>query len=389
MKRIHIVGKQGSFTHGAAKERYPIKFNPVPYASHHDLVTALIEGKISGKETSIVPLWNSNTGLINMRNVTETTKVFDGQAGRIFDLWPHEIEFRLAIQKGSLQSTSKVFSVHVAEHQCSRFFRKNDIAQKNGRFISRDTTTEAMDKFLVEGQENDAVLCGEALLEQYKLKSLPDIATNPNNMTIFAAVGNLPIKAVSTSKYCLGCFTSPIEGHELPVEFLEYYERLVQQTILNQKPTDVIVGIPKILFIVRDLSRSNVLMLLEMPSGGETNANWESPDITGEIKVSEVGGLQVSYTAQAAHLMRERFSCDNYRFYGDQGAYIWMCPALMISVHGYDKDLVRESARMQVLQLKALVDAGYNASPEAKKILKLAKDLNRLGLSPDSIPEAK
>lgn len=388
MKSIHIVGKKGSFTHEASMERYPGKHRFVPHSSHHDLVTALIARKIPKHQPSVVPLWNSNTGVINMKNVTETTRVFMGEAGRICDLWPHEILFRLAIHNGSLCPASRIYSVRVAEHQCSRFLQHNRILE-SGRFVGCDTTTEAMAEFLQKRQNGDGVLCGEPLLHQNALNPLPHVTTNPNNMTVFATVGSLPRKQPAPTQYFLGCFTTPIEGHELPVEFVDYYERLVERSLVNQRPVDVAASIPKILFIVRDIRGSKVLMLLEMQAAADNEAAWETPDVEDEITVAEVGGLQFSYTSQAANLVRTRFPCDKFCFYGADGAYIWMSPPLMIAVHGYDKDLVRESARVQVLRLKALADTGHQVSREAKKVLELAADPAKLGLSSDSLPVPK
>lgn len=382
MKKIHIVGKEGSFTHQAVLKRYPGEYSLASY-SHHDLVTALEGQKIPKSEVPVVPLWNSNTGVINMEQVTKTTSVFRGDAGYIRDLWPHEILFRLAIPDGSLTKNSRLFSVKVAEFQCSRYLNKNGILNDK-RFEGLLTTTAAMAEFLAKRKKGDGILCAESLLLQNGLVPLADTVTNPYNMTVFAIIKNLPQKQKSPSKFFLGCFTTPIEGHELPVEFLDYYERLAAR-LSKRDDLDIVASLPKIIFIVRD-EKGKALMLLEMQSESKNGADWEPPDVETSIQVTEVGALQQSYVLEVAELMNNRFACGDYCFYGSKGCYVWACPHLKISVHGYDKDLVVESARMQVLQLKALVDAGHSASAEAKRLLKLATNLKQLGLTPDSVP---
>ena len=381
MKTIHIVGQKGSFTHAATLERYGNKYDFKGY-SHHDLVMALIEKKILKGEISIVPLWNSNTGVIDMEQVTRTTRVFHGDADRICDLWPHPILFQLAIPDGKFCALSRIFSVKVAAHQCSKFLGQNGVLA-NKRFIGSNTTTDAMNDFQKNRHVNDGVLCDEKLLQQNGFKALHGLkVTNANNMTIFATIGKPPNSRDST-KYFLGCFSTLIEGHELPVEFVDYYERLVARSLSDQSQ-DVITSIPKIIFIVRDVKGSRVFMLLEMPTAGERGVNWEPPDVETSIDVVEVGELYQSYSSQATGLMHERFKCDKFCFYGAEGCYMWICPLLQIAVHGFDKDLVREAARMQVLRLQTLANEGRQMAAGVKKTLN--SDLVHRSLLPDSSP---
>jgi prephenate dehydratase len=383
MKTIHIVGQEGSFTHGAALKRYSGKQKFVGHKSHHDLVTSLIDRKIPEGEVSVVPLWNSNTGIINMKQATETTRVFHGDATRIRDLWPHRILFQLAIPEGVFNAASRIFSVKVAAYQCSKFLEQHGVLAGK-RFIESNTTTEAMETFKKDHKNNDGILCDENLLQHHGYTGIPDVsATNANNMTIFATIGGLPNDQFSKPEWVLGCFTTPVEGHELPVDFIDYYERLVTHSLSGQS-NDVVASIPKILFIVRDEKSAKVLMLLEMPADTDGKGDWEAPDVETTIDVTEVGELQRSYTSQASNLMRESFECNEYCFYGAEGCYMWICPLLQISVHGYDKDLVRESARMQVLRLRALINEGRKASDEVKRVLRF--DLAKLGLNADSLP---
>jgi hypothetical protein len=162
-------------------------------------------------------------------------------------------------------------------------------------------------------------------------------------------------------------------------------QRILASRVSRRGDLDIVTTLPKIVFIVRD-ERARALMLLEMQSETKNGADWETPDVETSIQVSEVGALLQSYVTQVAGLMNSSFACGDYCFYGSQGCYVWACPHLNISVHGYDQDLVRESARMQVLMLKSFVDAGQSAPAEAKRILKLANNPTHLGLTPDSVP---
>lgn len=382
MNTLHIVGQEGSFTHDAAVKRYAGKHTFVAY-THHDLVKSLIKNTIPAGEPSVVPLWNSNAGVINMNNATDTEQIFLGVAGRIYDLWPWRIEFLLAIPDGALTPASRMCSVKVAEFQCSKFLNANGLF--GDRFEGCDTTTLAMECFLKRRQKNDGILCGKPLLDQHGFRPLDVTPTNPNNMTVFATVGCLPNNQPLPTQWSLGCFVTPIEGHELPTEFIDYYETLVSKSLARQVQGGV-MEIPEVLFIVR-YDKSKALMLLEMPGYAPEAADWEPPYVGVEITILAVGALQQSYSAQAAELMRTRFACNGYCFYGSVGCYMWISPHLGITVHGYDKDLVRDCARMQVLRLKALVDSGLQVSVEAKALLQLVVDPARLGLSPDSEPE--
>ena len=67
---------------------------------------------------------------------------------------------------------------------------------------------------------------------------------------------------------------------------------------------------------------------------------------------------------------------------------MWVCPALNISVHGYDKKLVKKCAEIQVRHLKSLLDAGIELSETAvKELNRFSKDPGSLNLAADSEPE--
>jgi len=68
---------------------------------------------------------------------------------------------------------------------------------------------------------------------------------------------------------------------------------------------------------------------------------------------------------------------------------MWVSPALNISVQGYDKELVRKCAEIQVLHLKSLLDAGIELpKPAVAELKRFAKDPGSLKLAADSEPES-
>jgi hypothetical protein len=68
---------------------------------------------------------------------------------------------------------------------------------------------------------------------------------------------------------------------------------------------------------------------------------------------------------------------------------MWICPALNISVHGYDKDLVRKCAEIQVRYLQSLMNTGIALSDTARGVLqRFAENPDVLKLSPDSVPDS-
>ncbi len=387
MSTLHIVGKKNSFTHTAAVDRYGDNHEFVDH-THHELVSMLLANEIPADQPSVVPLWNSNAGVIDMDKQTDTVNVFSGKAGLIYDLWAEPINYGLSIPGGKLDASTRFFSVKVAKDQCSRFLLENGVRTDadDDRFVGFATTTDAMTSFEKERQPNDGILCGHSLLiknGQHPLKGDP---TNPNNMTVFAVVGCLPNDQPSPTEWALGCFVTPIEGHELSTEFIDYYEDLVSKALRRQDRKGGMEDIPKVLFIVR--CGSKVLMLVEMPGGSLAEAEWESPQADTEIAFESVSALQLSYSTQTANVMQEKFGCKKHAYYGQGSVYMWVSPPLCITVHGYDKDLVRDCARMQVLKLEELVNAGkLQISSEAQELLELAQvDLANLDLSPDSEP---
>ncbi len=105
MGKIHIVGKEHSFTYDACEIRYPKKEGDtrkfIPHA-HKELVSALMEKTIPVKEPALVPLWNSNAGTVEMSKQDRTVNLFLRKAGSIHDMWPQQIVFKLAIKNGGI-----------------------------------------------------------------------------------------------------------------------------------------------------------------------------------------------------------------------------------------------------------------------------------------------
>jgi prephenate dehydratase len=390
MGKIHIVGKEYSFTYDACKIRYPEKQGDshefIPH-SHKELVSALLEKSITIEEPAVVPLWNSNTGTVEMSTQDFTVKLFQKKAGPIHDMWPQQIVFKLAVKNGGISSESEIFSVKVAKEQCSGFFKKYNIV--TNQFDGKGSTTEAADSFLKEARPGDGLLCSENLLIDRGLTASDEEVTNPNNFTIFSTFNKMPSSFPSQHKVTLGCISVGLDGNEIPYEFIDYYKNMLDMSEIEQAE-DASLSMPKILFILR-YDESKVLMLMEMDRVTSAESPWETPEIESGLDFyDEVGRIFESLSLKVSDLFKNKFTVGNdCVFYGFGSSYIWACPALNISVHGYDKDLVRTCAKVQVLHLKSLLDSGVELPDSAKDVLqRFADNPAILKLSPDSVPDS-
>lgn len=389
MGKIHIVGKKHSFTHDACEIRYPQKRRGtrkfVAY-THKELVSALMDEAIPIKEPVLVPLWNSNAGTVEMTKQDRTVKLFLGKAGFILDIWPQQIVFKLAVKNGKISSKSRIFSVGVAKEQCSKFFKKNNIP--TSQFVGKGATTEAADAFLNGAEPGDGLLCSEKLLNAHNLNILDEEVTNQNNFTIFSTFNKLPVSFKGKPKVSLGCISVGLDGNEIPYEFIDYYKGMLDISEL-EKSQDSSLIMPKILFILR-YEESKALMLMEMYAGTSNKSPWETPEIETDLDFhDEVGRVFESLSAKVSELFRNSLnSNENCVFYGFGSCYMWACPALNISVHGYDRELVQKCAEIQVLHLKSLLDAGLELpDPAVTELRRFERDPAKLKLSITSKPE--
>ncbi|MDP3296402.1 MAG: prephenate dehydratase domain-containing protein [Thermodesulfovibrionia bacterium] len=395
MKKVHIVGGKYSFTYIAWKERYGNK-NPFESHTHGDLVTALLEGEIPRDEVSIVPLWNSNSGPVNMDQKTKTPDIFSGQAGAIVDLWPNGITYALGVKGDNLSDKCKIFSVKVASDQCRKFLKKIKV-HNTERFKGHNTTTEAGTFFQQNAAIGDGLLCSEMFLQDNGIATKNDRVTNPYNMTIFSTLNSLPkLRGKSKERmFSLGCIITELNGNELPPEFREYWKSLFTSHQAEDS-IDILHEIPKILFILR-YEQSKALMLLEMPSDTPQNP-WPEPEREADIidtgleiidSKGQVGLIHQSFSAEEKTLFLNHFMVteDKIVFYGLGETFIWASPALNIFVHGFDPELVKECALLQVLNLKSLMDYGISMPPSADKLLSnFERSRKRLKLDPSSQP---
>ena len=395
MAKVHIVGGKDSFTHIAWKKRYGNK-NPFESHSHADLVTALLERRIPIDEVSIVPLWNSNSGTVNMNQKTKTPYIFSGQAGDIVDLWPNRITYTLGVKGDNLSDKCKIFSVKVASDQCRKFLKKIKV-HNTKRFKGHNTTTEAGTSFQKNAVIGDGLLCSEMFLKDNGIATKSDRVTNPYNMTIFSTLNSLPkLRIKSRGKmFSLGCIITELNGNELPPEFRDYWKSLFTSHQAEDS-IDILYEIPKILFILR-YEQSKALMLLEMPSDTPQNP-WPEPErgtdvMDNDLEIidskGQVGLIHKSFSTEEKTLFLNHFMVaeDKIVFYGLGETFIWASPALNIFVHGFDPNLVKECALLQVLNLKSLMDYGISMPPSADKLLSnFERSRKRLKLDPASQP---
>lgn len=390
MGKIHIVGTTYSFTYNACAMRYPErKGDPHEFISHThpDLVSLLLEKQINKDESAIAPLWNSNAGTVDMDKRQLTGELFLQKAGSIYDLWPEQIVFKLFVKNGDFTKRSRIFSVKVASKQCSKFLAKIGVSESK-RFKGLNSTTDAADTFFKNAKQYDGLLCGEDLLRAKGLTPLDEEVTNPSNFTIFSTFNKMPIRFPDGHRMSLGCIVVDLDGNELPTEFIDYYKNMVNMHEIEKAP-DVFLAMPKILFVLR-YEESRALMLLEIDSGGLKESPWEVPEIESGLDFyDEVGRIYESFASNVSDLYRSRFNCSKgCVFYGYGDSYVWACPGLNVSVHGYDKDLVRSCALVQVHHLKSLLDAGIDLPKIAVNELKrFRKDPGSLKLATDSEPD--
>lgn len=391
MVKIHIVGTEYSFTYNACKRRYPQQQSaPQEFISHEqpDLVALLLEGKVPEDESAVAPLWNSNSATVDMGKRQGTGRLFLQKGGAIYDLWPEQIVFKLFVKDGALTEKSWIFSVKVAAKQCSRFFADIGVSQSQ-QFKESTSTTAAAKRFIQEARSYDGLLCSGELLESMGLEPLDEEATNPNNFTIFSTFNKVPVNFPGPHTISLASIVVDLDGNELPTEFIEYYKDMLSVPEI-EKAADACLAIPKILFILR-YEESRALMLLEMDAAGFQDSPWESPEIESGLDFyDEVGRIYESFALKVARLFKQAFNCsEGCVFYGYGDSYVWACPGLNVSVHGYDKELVRTCARVQLLHLKSLLDAGIEfPEPAVTELKRFEQDPASLKLAVDSEPDA-
>lgn len=397
-KKVHIVGGKNSFTFNACVKRYPNGYEFRSY-SHADLVNNLLEKKIPIDESSVVPLWNSNVGIIDidMDRRTKTSQIFLGTAGNIVDLWPEQIIFELGVQgNGELSTNCDIYSMRLAEDQCSRFLKSISV-HGSDRFKGDNTTTDAANSFKTSAKQGDGLLCGTELLNSEGLTSKGNCA-NLYNMTVFSVINSLPINREKKDHgYSLACILVDLNGDTLPIDFVDYWKGLLSVHVA-EKTENLLLEMPKIMFIIRH-EDAKALLLLEMPSLDFSENPWPAPDIieidpsvdrkSEIVSCEQVGGIYESYSKTENNIFTRDFKLQDNGiiFYGLRDTFLWGSPAINIFVHGFDQNLVKECARLQVKRLIELRNYGITMSPAAEEILKTFEDTpGSVLLSTDSQP---
>jgi len=398
MGNIHVVGGENSFTWLASRSRFGKKHRLINGGDQQILLKKLAtKNKKRLTDPAVVPIWNSNSGAIVLDDRTQenlTAGTLKGDAGKIVDLWGKQISFSLGTLGNKLSKKCAIYSVIVAKHQCSDFFITNDMT-----FCDASTTTIACQDFIAKGQNGDGLLCSVELLRKNKINILKKDVANPFNYTVFFGLNKYPAKNQYTPKISLGCFLMDLQGHnDLPTEFILHWNEIAKsKNIISKK--NIIHSMPKIVFILR-FEESKVLLLMEMPIKKGLKNPWMPVSGDSSVKLlGQVGLLNKSFSKEISGLsMRFRrlpkkdISIFYERRYEDQNKKIcncfWSCPQLNISVHGFEPDLVKNCARLQVDRLNNLSKEGMNLLPEVKSILnRYDKDIGALKLANDSKPD--
>ncbi len=397
MANIYLVGDKGSFTWLASRRRFGESHRLINGGSQQELLKKLSvkrEDRIKG--SSIVPIWNSNSGTIVLHDRTQenlTAGTLKGDAGKIVDLWGERIEFGLGVMGSKLAKNGTVYSVVVARYQCSYFLAGN----KGVKFDGDKTTNIACRKFIDKKRDGDGLLCSIELLKKHKIYIIKGDVANPFNYTVFFGLNKYPAKDRYLPKVSLGCFLMDLQGqNELPTEFMSHWNEITKsKDVINTK--DMIKAMPKIVFILR-YEESKALVLMEMPTKKGLGDPWVATSGDSSVEtLGQVGLLNKSFSEETSKFLK-KFRNRNRKaiFYGRQYEengkkicnYFWICPQLKIAVHGFEPELVKNCARLQVDRLNNLLKEGIGFFPEAKAVLnKFDKDQKALKLAADSKPD--
>jgi len=378
-KRINIVGDKYSFTYLACVKRYGKNFKYSSDKGHPALVNGLINGTVSKNESSVVPLWNSNSGTVDMDGLKRVEKIFLGEVGKILDLWPNKIEYALGCN-GKIANESRLFTVKVAKNQCSKYLSRIKRDPFNGGYNS---TTEAVDAFQEELSRNDMVLCSKELLKDRRIKVIQKEIANPYNNTVFSTLNKLPCNNKTKPCYSLGCLTTQLSG-DVPVDLDNYWRSLITDDEI-QESDNVLLAIPKILFVLR-YEESKVIVVLEMQTDDYKKDCWPVPEEETKIDLKgQVGYVKVPFTIETKELFIKKFNVNKEEiiFYGNKGTFFWGAPSLNIFVNGFEPNLVKNCALKQVEYFDHLMKRGAKIPEDAKKIIKKFrknKDTVRLGI---------
>ncbi|MBU1862691.1 MAG: hypothetical protein KKH94_03380 [Candidatus Omnitrophica bacterium] len=401
MANIYLVGDKGSFTWLASRKRFRKNHRLINGGSQQELLKKLsIKRKDRIKLSSIVPIWNSNSGTIVLHDRTQenlTAGTLKGDAGKIVDLWGERIEFGLGVMGNKLVKDGTVYSVVVARYQCSDFLTDN----KGMKFDGDKTTNIACRKFIDKKRDGDGLLCSIELLKKHKIHIIKGDVANPFNYTVFFGLNKHPEKDRYLPKVSLGCFLMNLQGqNELPTEFMSHWNEITKsKDVITAK--DMIKAMPKIIFILR-YEESKALVLMEMPARKGLNDPWVATSGDSSVEsLGQVGLLNKSFSEETSKYLKKFRSKNGDRktiFYGRQydengkkiSNYFWICPQLKIAVHGFEPELVKNCARLQVDRLSNLLKDGISFSSDAKAILnEFDKDKKALKLAADSKPEER
>jgi hypothetical protein len=321
-----------------------------------------------------------------------TAGALKGDAGQITDLWGKHIIFNLGVHGNKLSNNGVVYSVVVAKRQCSDFINKNKVSFKGSK-----TTNIACQKFLDNKKAGNGLLCSLDLLKKHGINIIQQNIENPFNYTVFFGLNKYPGKTKNMPKVSLGCFLMDLQGHnELPTDFNSHWSDITKtREILSAR--NVLSVLPKINFILRYES-SKALLLMEMPVQKGLDDPWGG--ISGDTDIEllgQVGLLKKSFADETCDLIKT-YPVDSRKvvFYGKKHIesgevkenYFWVCDALKISVHGFEYELVKNCAKLQVIRMNNLLKEGIDFPNEAKEVLgQFSKNEKTLKLAADSKPD--
>ena len=385
MNKYHVVGEKMSFTHLACIERYG-KQNKVIDGYTFDKLVEKVKKKKLKDDTAVIPLWNSNFGTIAFKVEKEeiTAGLLKGVDGRIIDAWGTHIPFHCATKDGKFSTKRKVYSVKVAQGQCSNFLKKHKLELVDG---GCSTTTEAFKKYTQSIITTDTVLCSPELLKLNNVVPIKKSVQNPLNFTVFFSFNK---KLNLKPKYSLCCFLMDLQGSvNVPIEFTNYWRELIE-SMKVKKTSELFNGLPRIIFVLR-YKNSKVLVLAEMPVNNGNDDPWLRPDFESGIEsFPQVGGTHKSIASETCALAKAlKNSNQRAIFYGHETyeTYFWACPELNTVVQGADQKLVQNFSKLQVNTMVSLKEKyGLVLNEKINKLLNAyIKNNEYLLLGPKSV----
>lgn len=235
--RVAFLGPEGTFTEEALLANPPEgEFNPYPYPSVHDVLTAVATGEAA---LGLVPIENAIEGSV-AATLDSLAFGFDGL--QIVREVTHPIHQQLIARRPlALEQVTKVISHPHAHAQCRRFLREHLPGVEHE---PTDSTAEAVRR--VSRVDRPWVAIGTRLAAQmYECVVVAeDIEDAPDNRTRFVYLSRTPADPGGEGRYktSLVCSIVKDEPGSLLLILSEFAYRHINLTKLESRPAKQSLG---------------------------------------------------------------------------------------------------------------------------------------------------